>query len=63
VRGHWCGIDSAGRDVFARVLYGLRTSLTFGLLLVAASMALGIAFGARGSGWPLVMYYTGSRTR
>jgi microcin C transport system permease protein len=46
VRGHWCGIDSAGRDVFARVLYGLRTSLTFGLLLVAASMALGIAFGA-----------------
>ena len=45
-RGHLLGIDSAGRDVFARILYGLRTSLTFGLLLVICSMALGIAAGA-----------------
>ncbi|MBW1955878.1 MAG: ABC transporter permease subunit [Deltaproteobacteria bacterium] len=40
------GIDAAGRDVLARILYGLRTSLTFGLLLVAGSMALGIFAGA-----------------
>ncbi len=46
VKGHLMGIDSAGRDVFARVLYGLRTSMTFGLMLVAASMILGIITGS-----------------
>jgi microcin C transport system permease protein len=46
VRGHLMGIDGAGRDVFARILYGLRTSMTFGLLLVFASMTLGIVAGA-----------------
>jgi microcin C transport system permease protein len=46
VKGHIMGIDGAGRDVFARVLYGLRTSMTFGLLLVFASMVLGIVTGA-----------------
>ena len=46
VPGHWMGIDSAGRDVLARVLYGLRVSIIFGLLLVTASMALGITMGA-----------------
>ena len=46
VKGHLMGIDGAGRDVSARILYGLRTSLTFGLLLVACSMAAGIAAGA-----------------
>jgi microcin C transport system permease protein len=43
---HPMGIDEAGRDVFARVLYGLRISLTFGLILVFFSMVLGIAAGA-----------------
>ena len=46
VSGHWLGVDGAGRDVFARIFYGLRISLTFGLLLVAFSMTLGIAAGA-----------------
>lgn len=46
VKGHLLGIDSAGRDVLARVLYGLRTSLTFGMLLVGVSMLLGIFTGA-----------------
>ncbi len=45
-RGHWLGIDGAGRDVLARILYGLRTSMSFGFLLVAVSMALGILLGA-----------------
>jgi len=44
--GHWLGIDSAGRDVLARLLYGLRTSMTFGFLLVAVTMMLGILLGA-----------------
>jgi microcin C transport system permease protein len=46
VKGHIMGIDGAGRDVFARILYGLRTSMTFGLLLVFASMVVGIVTGA-----------------
>ena len=46
VAGHPLGIDSAGRDVAARMLYALRTSLSFGLLLVLATMALGTAAGA-----------------
>ena len=43
---HFMGIDGAGRDVFARILYGLRTSMTFGLLLVTITMILGVAAGA-----------------
>ncbi|MCP4107746.1 MAG: ABC transporter permease subunit [Desulfobacteraceae bacterium] len=46
VKGHIMGIDGAGRDVFARILYGLRTSMTFGLLLVFCSMVIGIIAGA-----------------
>ena len=46
VKGHIMGIDGAGRDVLARILYGLRTSMSFGLLLVVGSMFLGITAGA-----------------
>jgi microcin C transport system permease protein len=46
VKGHLMGIDGAGRDVLSRILYGLRTSMSFGLLLVVGSMVLGIAAGA-----------------
>ncbi len=46
VRGHWLGVDNAGRDVLARILHGLRTSMTFGLLLVLLSMTLGTVLGA-----------------
>ena len=45
-RGHPLGIDGAGRDVLARILYGLRISMTFGLVLVVFSMAAGVAIGA-----------------
>jgi microcin C transport system permease protein len=46
VPGHWMGVDAAGRDVLARVLHGLRTSLLFGLLLTIWAMALGMLAGA-----------------
>ena len=46
VAGHPLGLDSSGRDVAARMLYALRTSLTFGMLLVLATMALGTLAGA-----------------
>lgn len=43
---HPLGIDSSGRDVAARMLYALRTSLSFGMVLVLATMALGTLAGA-----------------
>lgn len=46
VRGHPLGIDSSGRDVAARMLYAFRTSLTFGMALVLATMTLGTLAGA-----------------
>ncbi len=46
VAGHPLGIDSAGRDVLARLIYGFRTSMTFGMLLVVASLVVGTLIGA-----------------
>ncbi len=42
---HWMGTDSLGRDVYARVVYGARTSLTVGAAVAAISVALGLAIG------------------
>ncbi|HOM59650.1 MAG TPA: ABC transporter permease subunit, partial [Kiritimatiellia bacterium] len=46
VRGHWMGIDSAGRDVLVRVLYGMRTAMLFGLLLALWAVLFGVVIGA-----------------
>jgi len=40
------GTDDQGRDVLARVIYGIRISLIFGLILAIFSTALGIFLGA-----------------
>ena len=34
---HWLGTDVLGRDVFTRVLYGARTSLAVGFIVVRSS--------------------------
>lgn len=44
--GHIMGIDAAGRDVFARVIHGMRIALVFGLVLAFWAMAGGFVIGA-----------------
>ena len=43
---NWLGTDDQARDVVARVLYGYRISVLFGLLLTLFSATIGIAAGA-----------------
>ncbi|HZH06425.1 MAG TPA: ABC transporter permease [Lautropia sp.] len=43
---NYFGTDDRGRDVLARLIYGLRISVWFGLALTAIGMALGILAGA-----------------
>lgn len=43
---HWFGTDDRGRDVFARIVYGFNTSLSFSLLIVFISYLVGISVGA-----------------
>ena len=43
---NWLGTDDQGRDVLARILYGLRVSILFGLGLTIAGSLLGIVVGA-----------------
>ena len=45
-RENWLGTDDQGRDVLARVLYGFRISVLFGLTLTVFSSIIGIAVGA-----------------
>lgn len=43
---NWLGTDDQGRDVLARLLYGLRISLVFGLALTVFASLIGIVVGA-----------------
>ena len=43
---NWLGTDDQGRDVLARILYGLRVSLLFGLALTLFASVIGIFVGA-----------------
>ncbi len=46
IEWNWLGTDDQGRDVLARLIYGFRLSLLFGLTLAGVSSVVGIAAGA-----------------
>src|SRR5262249_5276864 len=43
---NWFGTDDQGRDVVARLIYGFRVSVLFGLILTIISSIIGVAAGA-----------------
>ena len=54
-RANYLGTDDRGRDVLARLIYGFRLSVLFGLALTAIGTAIGIVAGA-------IQGYLGGRT-
>jgi oligopeptide transport system permease protein len=43
---HWLGTDTLGRDLFSRLLYGGRISLTVGLVATFVALVIGVSYGA-----------------
>jgi microcin C transport system permease protein len=43
---NWLGTDDRGRDVIARIIYGFRISVLFGLVLTLVSSLIGVVVGA-----------------
>lgn len=42
---HWLGTDHLGRDIFTRILYGIRVTLLIGLAAVGVGLLVGIPLG------------------
>ena len=43
---HWLGTDDSGKDTLARLIYGFRLSVLFGISLTILSSIIGVAIGA-----------------
>jgi microcin C transport system permease protein len=46
IEWNWLGTDDQGRDVVARLIYGFRLSVLFGLILAGISSVIGVFAGA-----------------
>lgn len=42
---HWLGTDKDGRDIFTRLMYGGRISLTIGFVVIVFQLCLGVTLG------------------
>ncbi len=42
---HWIGTDDRARDVFSRLVYGFRVSISFALIVTSLSYILGVSLG------------------
>lgn len=45
-RRHWFGTDDLGRDLFTRVLYGMRISMLIGVVSTSVSLVVGVLWGS-----------------
>jgi len=58
-RSHWMGTDGLGRDLFTRILYGARVSITVGLGTAVIALVIGTSYGLvagfRGGNWDHLM--------
>jgi len=50
---HWLGTDALGRDTLSRIIFGTRTALIIGLVVVSIAATVGIILGT------LAGYYGG----
>jgi ABC-type dipeptide/oligopeptide/nickel transport system permease subunit len=44
-RSHWMGTDDVGRDLYSRIIFGARISLTVGLSVTAIALLVGVPLG------------------
>ena len=42
---HWFGTDTLGRDIYTRVMYGARISLTIGIVTALLNLVIGVVYG------------------